>query len=90
MTITDALFECIESIIESAIIPYDDALLEIAEDKDVVELVACNLKIINRRSYYNPSKEELKKIDAIDWKKEAKKYIIEYLNENYLPESVEC
>lgn len=86
MTITDAICECIETIIDAAVCAYDeDEMMEIANDEDIVEIVACNLKIMSKRGYLknDPAK---KIIDTIDWNAKARDYIIEYINETYIQE----
>lgn len=80
MTITDAICESIETIIDEAVCLYgEDEMMQIAEDEDVVEIVALSLKIIYKRGFLK--RDQVKK--NIDWIARAKEKIIEYIEEHY-------
>lgn len=83
MTITDAICESIETIIDEAVCLYgEDEMMQIAEDEDVVEIVALSLKIIYKRGFLKRDQAK-KNIDTIDWIARAKEKIIEYIEEHY-------
>lgn len=83
MGITDAICECNETVIDAAVCLYgEDEMVLIAEDEDVIEIVAFNLKMINKRGYLKRDQAK-KNIDAIDWKFKARAYIIDYIKEHY-------
>lgn len=80
MTITDAFCESIETILDEAIRVYDaDEMMQVAEDQDIVEIIALCLKIIHRRGYLKKDRVN----NNIDWIAEAKNKIIAYIEEHY-------
>lgn len=83
MTISNAIFKSINYLLYNCVDNYDEPQ-EILWDADVREAVACLLKIDNRRSFCKPSKEDLKRINAIDWKKKARDHIYQYLKDRNL------
>lgn len=84
MTITDAICQIVEDLIDEAAEVYKDDLTEIQRDDDVLEIVECCLKIIFRRGYLKRDKEKAEALlDKIDWKKKTKEHIKEYIQEHY-------
>lgn len=85
MGISDVIFETMNTLIEECADYYDVAeRLEILRNDDVLEVVACHLKVDNRRSFCKPSKEDITRINAINWKEKAKEYVKDYLKEHHL------
>jgi hypothetical protein len=85
MGVSDIIFDSMIEIIDGCHNYYDESeLLDMAENELIVEVIACHLKVTHRGDYYRPTPEDLARIEATDWKKKAKKYIIEYLKETYL------
>jgi hypothetical protein len=90
MGISDVIFDTISDIIDGCVHYYGEhELLEIAENDDILEIVACHLKVDNRRSFYKITEDDLARIEAIDWISEAKKYILKYIEDNYLSDQEE-
>ena len=90
MGISDVIHETLIDLIDGAINYYEeDEYLDLADNEDVLEVAAVHLKVDNRRSYCRPSEEDLARIEAVDWKEAARKFIVDYLMENYMPDEPE-
>ena len=86
MGFSDALYDCIETLMDGIAHMYDEdeMLKEIPEDEDIIEFVALSLKLASKRLTLKTDTEGRNRIEALNWKQEAKKYIIQYLNEHHL------
>lgn len=84
MAIDDVLYDSIIDIIDGCSAYFSNDFLKMAEDEDIVEVVACHLKLANKRGYFFPTEDDLARIANHDWRKEAKKFIVSHLEENYL------
>lgn len=83
MTISDALWECIETLLDGSVNTFDDPK-QMSEDEHILEVTAMLLRLHNLRSYLKSDTEGKKRHDAVDWPTEARKFILEYVNEHYL------
>lgn len=84
MTITDAICQIVEDLIDEAAEVYKDNLTEIYCDNDVLEITECCLKIIFKRGFLKRDEEKAESLlNEIDWKKKTKEYIKEYIQEHY-------
>lgn len=88
MAISDVMFDTISEIIDDCIMYFDEGkYLEMAEDEDIVEVIAIHLKIVSKRSFFRPTGAELARLESINWQKKARDFITEYVQEHYIPES---
>jgi hypothetical protein len=91
MTITRVLNDCIGDIIDGVSFYYDrNELLDMTSDDDIVEVVACLLKVNARRSVRSSNtiasdrtRKELNEVDVY-WINKAQVHIRKYVQDNYL------
>jgi hypothetical protein len=96
-SINDVIMECVISLIDGFIrVMYEDEVyeedyLKLADNTDLIEMVAGLLKIIesNKKKLCPVGiipPACLNYIDKIDWAAEARRFIEEYIRENYIDE----
>lgn len=84
MTISDVIFETMGELIDGCVDYFEeDERMEMVDCEDIVEVIAAHMKVDSRRSYFRPSAEDIARINGVDWTAAAKKYIKEYLEDNY-------
>jgi hypothetical protein len=79
MGITDAIHQSATDLIDALAFYYESDMQEIAEDPDIIEIVAVHLKVYERKCIFKPTQ-------AKDWTTEAKIFIQKYIKDNYCSE----
>lgn len=78
MGISDVIFDTTTQMVREVSAYYDNPR-EVSQNKDIIKIVATNLKILARLDHFRPSDADLARIEAVNWPHMAKEFIIQVL-----------
>ncbi len=78
MGVSDVIFDSIRDFLNEVKDYYEDNYNKMATDEDIIDIVACHLKVSNRRDYLKADRHRVKNIN---WVNKAKKFIEDFVYE---------